>query len=686
MAELSEGTIVDGRYKVSSRLGSGGMADVYLAEDQQLGRKVALKVLHRRFAEDPGFVERFRREAQAAAGLQHPNVVAVYDRGSYEGTYYIVMEFLPGRSLKQLIRLEAPLDPVRAIDITSEVLKAARFAHRRGVIHRDLKPHNVIVDESGHATVTDFGIARAGASDMTETGSIMGTAQYLSPEQAQGHAVSPGSDLYAIGVVLYEMLTARVPFDGESPVTIALKHVSEAPPPPSAVNSNVPPELEQVVLWALNKDPADRPAEAEQFAVALEQARVAIVSHSGGQRTTSMAALVAVGEPVGAVLSTAVDPIPPPDGASTAVPEAPEDGAGPPDETQPPTPPEHRKRRWWPWALLVLALLLLAGGLAAAYLLTRPATTIVPRLVGEQISVAQTQVENAGLTPNIQYRMASQPSGIVINQDPLVGAKVKEGSTVTLTVSQGPGNVVVPPVDEATQQAAEQMLTQAGLKLGRVLQESSNTIPVGDATRTEPPAGTSLPQGSSVNLYVSTGQALISVQDVTGQSEGSAKATLQSQGFAVQVTTQQSSAVAAGDVISQSPSGGSQAAAGSTVTIAVATSPPTSTSTTTTSAPTTTTPTTSTAAVPNVAGDTAATARGALQAAGFQVSQQTTDTTKRDQGGTVISQSPSSGSTQGKGSTVTIVVAHYKPRTHTTTSKTSTNATTPGPTTTNSTT
>src|ERR1700716_4119031 len=263
MTELASGTLVDGRYKLVSRLGSGGVADVFLAEDQQLGRQVALKLLHRRFAEDPDFVERFRREAQAAAGLQHPNVVSVYDRGAYDDTYYIAMEYLPGRSLKQLIRQEAPLDPVRGIDITLQILKAARFAHRRGVIHRDLKPHNVIVDESDHAKVTDFGIARAGASDMTETGSIMGTAQYLSPEQAQGYAVSAGSDLYSIGVILYELVTGRVPFDAEAAVTIAIKHVSEAPPVPSQFNPSVPPELEQVVLWALNKNPADRPQDAD---------------------------------------------------------------------------------------------------------------------------------------------------------------------------------------------------------------------------------------------------------------------------------------------------------------------------------------------------------------------------------------------------------------------------------------
>src|SRR6201992_3604502 len=294
MAEIARDTLIDGRYRVLHRLGTGGMAQVFLAEDQQLGRKGALTRLHRRFAEAPGFVERFRREAQSAAGLQHQNVVSVYDRGEFEDTYYIAMEYLPGRSLKQLIRDEAPLDPIRAIDIAIQILRAARFAHRRGIIHRDLKPHNVIVDDSGHAKVTDFGIARAGASDMTETGSIMGTAQYLSPEQAQGHAVSAGSDLYSVAVVLYEMLTGRVPFDGESAVTIALKHVSEAPVPPSAINPAVPPELEQVVMWALNKNPADRPTDADQFINALEAARSVIQSGGRGQQTASMAEPAAV--------------------------------------------------------------------------------------------------------------------------------------------------------------------------------------------------------------------------------------------------------------------------------------------------------------------------------------------------------------------------------------------------------
>src|SRR5215217_7843170 len=250
MQGIARDTIVDGRYRVIGRLGSGGMADVYLAEDTQLGRRVALKLLYRRFAEDAEYVERFRREASSAAGLQHPNVVQVFDRGEWDGTYYIAMEFLEGRNLKQIVRDHGALEPALAGDIVLQILKAARFAHRRGIVHRDIKPHNVIVDQEGRAKVTDFGIARAGASDMTETGSIMGTAQYLSPEQAQGQPVSPRSDLYSIGVMLYELLTGKVPFDAESPVTIALKHVSEDPVPPSQLSPAVSPALDAVVLGA----------------------------------------------------------------------------------------------------------------------------------------------------------------------------------------------------------------------------------------------------------------------------------------------------------------------------------------------------------------------------------------------------------------------------------------------------
>jgi eukaryotic-like serine/threonine-protein kinase len=659
MADLSPGAIVDNRYRVLSRLGSGGMADVFLAEDQQLGRKVALKLLHRRFAEDPGFVERFRREAQAAAGLQHPNVVGIYDRGAYEDTYYIAMEYLPGRSLKQLIRQEAPLDPIRAIDITIQILKAARFAHRRGVIHRDLKPHNVIVDESDHAKVTDFGIARAGASDMTETGSIMGTAQYLSPEQAQGHAVSAGSDLYAIGVVLYEMLTGRVPFDAESAVTIALKHVAESPTAPTAVNPRVPPELEQVVMWALNKNPADRPTDADQFIAALQAARAAIVSGEPSQRTASMAALAAVGGVGAAYAGAAPAAGVAPDAAAAAYQQPGYDGTG--YVTEPPQPPPRRRRRIWPWIALLVALLL-AGGGVAAYLLTRPEKRTVPDVTGHTLNTARTVLQNDSFVVNVLDVTSNNKAGTVIGQQPQGQTKVRVGSTVTLTVSQGPGNTTVPSVVGLLAKAAEQDLGRARLKF-RTQRETSTSIPAGRATRTQPGDGQSVPVGTRVTLFISSGRPVVAVPPVVGDSEGAANARLTDAGFLVTTSTQTTTTVPDGNVISQSPAANTDVPPGSTVNLVIAKAPPTAT-------------------VQDVTGDTARGATNQLKRLGFNVVQQTKPVTKQNKDGIVISEQPGAGTTLNKGSTVTIVVGKFTPpptQTTTTTTPTTTSTTTPTP-------
>jgi eukaryotic-like serine/threonine-protein kinase len=646
-ADAMTGRMIDGRYKVLSRLGAGGMADVFLAEDQQLGRKVALKLMYRRFSEDPGFVERFRREAQAAAGLQHPNVVSVFDRGSYDGTYYIAMEYLPGRSLKQLIREEAPLDPVRAINITLQILKAARFAHRRGVIHRDLKPHNVIIDESDHAKVTDFGIARAGASDMTETGSIMGTAQYLSPEQAQGLAVSAESDLYSIGVILYELVTGRVPFDAEAAVTIAIKHVSEAPPAPSAINPNVPPELEQAILWALNKNPTDRPRDADQFINALEQVKAVIESGHGGQHTASFASLGAA-EAYGAAAGYGVsDTSPPGVGVLAADEEMPEDEE----------PPEDRRRRWLIWGAVALLVLLLAGG-AAAYLLTRPEKKLVPPVVNEQVSVAQAQLQTAGFNTNVINRTDPHPSGTVIAQNPLGGTKANKGSTITLTVSQGPGSTTIPSVSFLSEHSARRAIKQAQLKVARVQPEHSDTIPPGDATRTDPQAGTSLPVGSGVTLFVSSGKPNVNVPDVVGQSEASARSRLSNDGFKVTSTTQISTTATPGDVISQNPSAGDSVAPGTLVTIVLAKAQPKVT-------------------VPDVKGQKEAQAKSTLTGAGFKVATTTQNTTDPTQKGIVLDEVPAANTSQTQGSVVTIIVGHF-------TGTTTTTPTTPTTTTTNS--
>ena len=265
-------SLFDGRYRILRKLGSGGMANVYLAEDEELGRRVAIKILNERYAGDDLFIERFRREAKSAAGLSHPNIVSIYDRGEAEGTYYIAMEVIEGRSLKELIMTRGALPVEAAIGYEKQLLEALRFAHRHGIIHRDVKPHNVLVsaDQQVKANeprlkMTDFGIARHGASQMTEAGSIMGTAQYLSPEQARGAPVTAASDLYSAGVVLYEMLTGKVPFTGDSAIEIAMKHVNDLPAPPSSLRAEIPPELDQIVLRALAKDPADRYQTAEEF-------------------------------------------------------------------------------------------------------------------------------------------------------------------------------------------------------------------------------------------------------------------------------------------------------------------------------------------------------------------------------------------------------------------------------------
>jgi eukaryotic-like serine/threonine-protein kinase len=603
---LEAETVVDGRYRVLHRLGSGGMAEVYCAQDLQLGRKVALKILYRRFAEDGEFVERFRREASSAAGLQHQHVVAVYDRGEYDGTYYIAMEYLEGRSLKTIVQQEAPLDPDRAIDLIIQVLRAARFAHRRGIIHRDLKPHNVIVDADGRAKVTDFGIARAGASDMTQTGSIMGTAQYLSPEQAQGHAVSAASDIYSIGIMLYELLTGRVPFEGESAVTIALKQVNERPAPPSAYNPAVTPELEEAVLRALEKDPAHRYPDADAFIAALQAAR---------------------------------------DGTATAVlaPAAPPPPLDPPSEAyvypeEPLAPREPRDGgRWWLW---LLAVLVAALGLAAVLLLPGTQKVGVPTVVGADQANAEAKLRQEGFRVDTVQKTAEQPPGQVIGQDPTGGTKAKKGSTVTLTVSAGPQQVSVPQVVGLTVSSARGRLQKAGLDASE-REENSDTVAQGRVISVSPPEGQKVDKGSSVTLVVSSGKPQVEVPDVVGKSFDEAQSTLQAAGFKVTRVDKESDK-SPGTVLSQNPKSGGRIDSGSTIALTVAKEP-------------------SQVPVPDVTGEDAPAAIAALSGQGFVIDQQSKDVPTPDGDGVVLEQSPAGGKKAKKGSKVTIVVGKFNP-------------------------
>jgi len=645
-------TIIDGRYRVVSRLGSGGMADVYLAEDQLLGRQLAVKVLHHHFAEDQEFVERFRREASSAARLSHPNIVGIFDRGEWDGTYYIAMEYVPGRSLKALVREQGPLDPVVAIDIVTQILQAARFAHARGVIHRDLKPHNVILDEEGRARVTDFGIAQAGASDMTLTGSIMGTAQYLSPEQAQGHAVTAASDLYAVGVILYELLTGVVPFDGDTAVAIAFKQVSAQPPPPSAVNPATPAALEEVVLRALAKDPVARYASAEEFIVALQAARERLPASAA---TAIFATPLSGATPSGAKASGAAAQGVAPAGMapSTGVPPAalllPADGP-------PPGPPggmdeqaASRRRRRLLWGLGGAALLAVV---VVVLLLSSPSSdggVTVPAVTGQSEAAASATLRNAGLIPVPALTTSvTVASGVVISETPPAGSVVGKGARVTIAVSTGPGNSPLPNVAGLTAAQATTKLKDAGFKPTTETQPSA-TVASGRVISTDPPAGTVAQAGSSVKVLVSGGPAQTSVPDVVGQSRTGAESALTNAKLAVgEITKETSTEQSPGTVLEQSPAAGSSLPVGGKVNLTVAQAP-------------------TEVAIPNVVGQNEAQAAAALGRAGFTPQASTQTTTEASQVGIVLKQSPAAGHKARKGATVTIAIGALAPQTTPTT-------------------
>jgi beta-lactam-binding protein with PASTA domain len=630
---VEAGTLIDGRYRVSARLGSGGMADVYLAHDTLLGRQVALKLLHHRFSEDQEFVERFRREASSAAGLSHPNVVAVFDRGEWDGTYYIAMEYLPGRSLKAVVREHGPLSSGDAIDIVVQILLAARFAHRRGIIHRDIKPHNVILDEEGRAKVTDFGIARAGASDMTLTGSIMGTAQYLSPEQAQGHAVTESSDLYAVGVVLYELLTGSVPFEGESAVTIALKQVSVEAVPPSQRNPEVGPALDAVVMRSLAKDPSQRFASADEFIAALQQAREGIVPAP---------APLLNGNPATAPRTAAAMLIPPLPG---------EDGQQPADAS--------RRRKRALWIAAGVALLAIAAAVVLLLVLEpNKGQVTVPNVTGETQSAAVTSLQHEALVPVVSLAAnAHVPSGLVVGTTPPSGTDVKKGSRVSVVVSSGPGIVTLPNVEGKGSAEALKILRDKGFR-PTTQNQSSNTVDKGLVISTDPAADTEVQVGGPVTVFVSTGPQEVSVPEVTGESQADATATLAAAGLKVTVVKREVAEPSSGTVISQSPLANTELKVGGQVTIVVAQA-------------------LKQVPVPSVLGQSEVQAVATLTAAGFTSSTVTRTVTDTSKVGTVVQQSPAAGHKLAKGGSVTIAVGALGEQT--TSTSTTTTSTTPTP-------
>ncbi|HJR25822.1 MAG TPA: Stk1 family PASTA domain-containing Ser/Thr kinase [Acidimicrobiales bacterium] len=630
----NEPTVFNGRYELHRRIGRGGMAEVSLARDQLLDRPVAIKVLFPEFATDPAFVERFRREATAAANLNHPNVVGVYDWGEAEGTYFIVMEYVDGRSLSQILRAEGPLHPDRVADVGADVASALGFAHRNGVVHRDVKPGNVLVDQGGLVKVADFGIARAITAstdeNLTQVGTVMGTATYFSPEQARGDAVDPRSDIYSLGCVLYELVVGRPPFTGESPVAIAYKQVHEAPVPPRQVNSAVPPALEAIILKCLAKNPANRYPSAEDLRADLRRFRE-------GSRILAEPVMA---PPTRDPAATGVL------AATTAVAAAPRTRAGMPAYVEQDWEDEPRRNSGTFLAVLVILLLLLAGML---FLLARTlglgddddgvAQREVPRVIGEPVDDARQTLEALGFVvdelpePNDEFE-----EGEVFAQSPEGGTQVDEGSTVTLRVSAGGELATVPGVIGKQLEEAQAEIEAAGFRV-RVESREDDDAEENEVVDQDPAPQTEATTNSEVTLFVNTGPGQVEIRDVRGRTEADATSLLEDDGFVVTVTEEASADIADGRVIRTDPPAGASRPEGATITLVVSSGPQQQNK-----------------PVPGVVGLSEANATQVLESNGFVVDIQEQEVIAPTDDGRVVSQSPGPGSSRPEGSTVTITV------------------------------
>jgi eukaryotic-like serine/threonine-protein kinase len=612
----------DGRYLIERMLGSGGMADVYLATDQMLGRKVAIKILSDRYARDAGFVERFRREAAAAAGLSHPNIVGVYDRGEAMGTSYIVMEYLPGPTLKEEISRRAPLPEPEAISYATQALAALDSAHRQGVVHRDIKPHNMVLTDEGRLKVTDFGIARAAnTQQMTEVGSIVGTAQYLSPEQARGLPVGPQSDIYSMGIVLYEMLSGELPFTGDSAVDIAMKQVSDPPRPLRERNRLVSPAMEQVVMRALAKDPALRFSSARQMSEELARVGRGQAASVDTQQATRV---IAAGDATRVVGQ-------PPEGATRVIP--------PPPPPQRPAP----RRSALPW-LLVLLLLVLAGvaGFVVYRMLSGSDLTVPQGLVGQSCAHAKSDLQAAGLKGTcVSVKSSVQQKGQVVRTDPTPGSSVGKGATVKLLVGGGPNLIKMPTLRGLSVTDAILKLQSVGFTSTPTQQSINSQLQAGFVAGSTPSPGKSVAPDTPIVLRISNGQ--VPVPDVSGLTCANATKALAKKKLKATCPQTASTTVPKGHAIDTTPAAGQPAAVGSTVTVNISSGP-------------------GQTLVPNVVGEDAGQAKHDLRTAGFKVKvKQQLDCTDPTQDNVVQSQDPSGNSSAAQGSTVTITVAKYRP-------------------------
>lgn len=617
--------VFNGRYRVDTRLGTGGMAIVYCGTDLLLRRRVAIKVLRDQFSADDDFIKRFSYEAQAAARLSHPNVVNVYDFGHEGDAYFIVMELVEGETLAAMLRGERRVPESVAIDYATQIAAGLAFAHRQGLLHRDVKPANILVTGDDVVKLGDFGIARAvseNAIGVTQPGMVMGSVAYVSPEQAQGQELDARSDLYSLGVVLYQMVTGRLPFNGETPVAVALKHVSESAPVLDPVRDGISPALASIVATLLQKNPTDRFASATELGRALREAReqpalpLGAVGRGGDAPTSRFTAVTA--------------PAPPP--RASAAPDHPYNGVATFDEPMPPA----FDRRWVPFFALILVVASVAGYLGARALGPRKDIPVAS-FIDRSSMQAQQSLVAAGLRPDVRQEASETvPIDRVIRQDPQPGEMTARGATVTLFVSSGAPLVAIPDVKGFTTTDAQHMLTGAKFKT-KVQNRFDATAPKDTVLDVSPAIGTTAAEGSTITLTVSQGRQPVRVPQLVGVSLDAARADLAKIGLKLNVDQQTNSdLIPNGTIISQAQSGGSQVDPGSTIGVTVSTG----------AVPVT---------VPDVGAKSVADALATLQAAGLTPRiQYIVDATNA--GGNVSAQDPAANATAPRRSTVTISV------------------------------
>jgi serine/threonine-protein kinase len=622
------GRVLDGRYRVLSHLADGGMATVYIALDERLERKVALKVMRDDLSRDESFVQRFRREARSAAILSHPNVVAVYDQGEDDGHVFLAMELVNGLTLRQVMHSEGPLSPRAALDILDPVLQALGAAHSAGLIHRDVKPENVILREDGMVKVADFGLARAIATTTltAETGLLLGTVAYLSPEQVERGISDARSDVYAAGLLLFEMLTGSKAYIGDSPIHVAYQHVHDEVPLPSSRVDTVPVALDHLVARASARDPDLRPRDANELLAEMRRARA-------GLSPTELSQVPAV--VLGATANPTVTI-----SRTTAIPHVPEQsGAG---STRAGARPS--RSRWHlpplgalarnPWVMALIALVLVAA--ASLFFLAGPgAKTTVPRVMGSTSAIAQQSLTRSHLDGRVVRSFdETVKAGLVLASDPPAGREIRRGSTVTLTVSKGRERHDVPELAGRTQAEAEQRVTDALLTVGKISRAFSETVPEGQVISTSPAAKTLVKRATPVDMVISRGRQPIKFADWTGQPVDQAVKALTDVKLKVDATKEAfSDTVPKGSVISQSPATGTLFEGG-LVTMVVSKGP-------------------ELVVVPDVIGQQEAPARVTLEGLGFTVKIQ------RAFGGifgTVRLQSIAPGTKAPQGSTITLTV------------------------------